>query len=47
MHTKNDCIAQADALTLDGLFRARANRTPDALAYRYFDDHRCEWLTFT
>ncbi|MEQ1533099.1 MAG: long-chain fatty acid--CoA ligase [Sideroxydans sp.] len=47
MHTKNDCIAQADALTLDGLFRARVNRTPDALAYRYFDDHRCEWLTFT
>lgn len=47
MHTKNDCIAQADALTLDGLFRARVNRTPHALAYRYFDDHRCEWLSIT
>lgn len=32
------------AMTLDGLFNERVSRTPDAIAYRYFDDHRCEWV---
>lgn len=43
MHTKTDLIAPAVAVTLDGLFHERTRRAPDKVAYRYFDDHRCEW----
>ncbi|MBI4809095.1 MAG: long-chain fatty acid--CoA ligase [Nitrosomonadales bacterium] len=43
MHTRTDLIAQDVAVTLDGLFHERARRSPDKMAYRYFDDHRCEW----
>jgi long-chain acyl-CoA synthetase len=40
---KTDMISANIAVTLDGLFHERARRTPDRIAYRYFDDHRCEW----
>ncbi|MBI5889801.1 MAG: long-chain fatty acid--CoA ligase [Nitrosomonadales bacterium] len=43
MNMKTDLIAQDVAVTLDGLFHERARRAPDRVAYRYFDDHRCEW----
>ncbi|MBU1425791.1 MAG: long-chain fatty acid--CoA ligase [Gammaproteobacteria bacterium] len=44
---KTDLIAQDIAVTLDGLFHERARRSPDKAAYRYFDDHRCEWYELT
>lgn len=47
MSAKTDLISQDIAQTLDGLFHERARRTPDHVAYRYFDDHQCEWRKFT
>lgn len=47
MSAKTDLISQDIAQTLDGLFHERARRTPDHIAYRYFDDHQCEWRKFT
>lgn len=35
------------AITLDGLFHERVRRTSQRLAYRYFDDHLCEWRDLT
>jgi len=42
-----DYISPEDAVTLHGLFVARARSTPGSLAYRYFDEHREEWLGLT
>jgi long-chain acyl-CoA synthetase len=47
MSTKTDLIPSDIAITLDGLFHERARRSRDQVAYRYFDDHRCEWLQLT
>jgi long-chain acyl-CoA synthetase len=47
MSAKTDIISHELVRTLDGLFHERTRRTPDALAYRYFDDHACEWREFT
>jgi long-chain acyl-CoA synthetase len=47
MNMKTNLIAADLAVTLDGLFHERARRAPDRIAYRYFDDHRCEWLNLT
>jgi len=47
MSAKTDLISQDIAQTLDGLFHERSRRTPDHIAYRYFDDHQCEWQKFT
>ncbi len=38
-----DVIKPDAAMTLDVLFCERVRRTPDAIAYRYFDDHLCAW----
>lgn len=35
------------AVTLHGLFLERAKRTPDNVAYRYFDTHSETWLALT
>ncbi len=35
------------ALTLDGMFQLRARTTPDATAYRYYDEHNDEWRSLT
>ncbi|MDB5862798.1 MAG: AMP-dependent synthetase and ligase [Betaproteobacteria bacterium] len=35
------------AVTLDGLFRERASRTPDVVAYRHFDERSASWLSLT
>lgn len=43
MSTKKDLISPDVAVTLDGLFHERARRAPNRVAYRYFDDHQCEW----
>ncbi|MGA8862750.1 MAG: long-chain fatty acid--CoA ligase [Gallionella sp.] len=40
-------IKPEQAVTLYGLFLDRAARTPDTLAYRYFDSHREAWLDLT
>jgi long-chain acyl-CoA synthetase len=40
-------IRPEEAVTLHGLFLERANRTPDDIAYRYFDVHREAWLSLT
>ena len=47
MSTKTDLIPADVAVTLDGLFHERTRRAPDRIAYRHFDDHRCEWLQLT
>ena len=40
---QTDFITPEVAATLDILFHERARRTPDGIAYRYFDDQECEW----
>ena len=50
MNAAPHVVAPDDALTLDGLFRERVRRTPDAPAYRFFDAHigawtDCSWST--
>jgi long-chain acyl-CoA synthetase len=47
MSTTTDLIAADIAVTLDGLFHERTRRAPNRIAYRYFDDHRYEWLQLT
>jgi long-chain acyl-CoA synthetase len=42
-----DVIGQEEASTLFGLFQARVQRTPDAIAYRYFDAEQARWCEFT
>ncbi|MGM0594695.1 MAG: AMP-dependent synthetase/ligase [Pseudomonadota bacterium] len=42
-----DIIPQEEAVTLDGLFRSRIRRSPDAVAYRYFDKNEQQWLDST
>ena len=44
MHKQNaDVIGPEFASTLDRLFHERVRRTPDNVAYRYFNDHLGEW----
>ncbi len=40
-------IKPEQAVTLHGLFLERVKRTPDALAYRYFDTRKEAWLDLT
>jgi long-chain acyl-CoA synthetase len=42
-----DIINPDIATTLDVLFHERVKRTPDGIAYRYFDDQECEWCEMT
>lgn len=44
---QQDVITPDQAGTLHGLFLERVRRTPDSIAYRYFDTHRQVWLTLT
>ncbi len=43
----NHYIKPEEAVTLHGLFIERVKRTPEAIAYRYFDTHREAWLSLT
>jgi len=43
----NHYIKPEDAVTLHGLFFERVKRTPEAMAYRYFDTHREIWLSLS
>ncbi len=47
MNARIDLIPQDFTVTLDGLFHARTRRSSNRIAYRYFDDSRCEWLDLT
>ncbi len=40
---RENVIHYTEAVTLDGLFRTRTLRTPDAVAYRYFDKNDGQW----
>jgi long-chain acyl-CoA synthetase len=40
-------ITPDEAITLHGLFLQRVKRTPDAIAYRYFNTQQEAWLTYT
>ncbi|MCX7628179.1 MAG: long-chain fatty acid--CoA ligase [Methylophilaceae bacterium] len=40
-------MAPVSASTLDGLFHTRAQRSPDKVAYRYFDLLQSEWRSLT
>ncbi len=42
-----DLISPEIATTLDIMFHERVKRTPDSVAYRYFDDQECEWREMT
>jgi long-chain acyl-CoA synthetase len=42
-----DPIPAALAITLDGLFHERARRTPEGLAYRYFNESQGIWQDLT
>ena len=43
----NHYIKPEQAVTLHGLFLERVKRTPEAVAYRYFDTQREAWLALT
>jgi len=47
MQTNNDEITPEIAVTLHGMFIERVKRTPDRIAYRYFDAASESWLTLT
>lgn len=48
MSTNADYLIPAEkAVTLDGLFRERVGRTPDALAYRDFNSRHNNWRDYT
>ena len=40
-------ISAGQAVTLDGLFRERVKRTPDAVAYRDFNQQHQNWRDYT
>jgi long-chain acyl-CoA synthetase len=44
---QGNIITPEEAVTLHGLFLERVKRTPDAVAYRYFDTRREAWLDLT
>ena len=44
---KDHLIKPEQAITLHGLFVERVRRTPDAIAYRYFDERQNAWLPIT
>ncbi|HEY0665051.1 MAG TPA: long-chain fatty acid--CoA ligase [Gallionella sp.] len=43
----DNVITPEQAVTLHGLFLERVKRTPDTIAYRYFDTRKEAWLTLT
>ncbi len=50
MNKNNDIthvIPMASAGTLDGLFRERAKRTPDIVAYKAYHEHHGNWRDYT
>lgn len=47
MKQTTDTISAETAGTIPGLFRERLRRTPDASAYRYFDDRSGQWSDCT
>ena len=47
MMQKGDVIAPEIAKTLDGLFQERVRRSPNALAYRNFDEASSTWKDYT
>ena len=40
-------ISAAEAVTLDGLFRERVARTPEAIAYRDYNQQHANWRDYT
>ncbi len=44
---KSTLITPEEAVTLDGLMQRRIERTPHARAYRYYDEHLCDWRDLT
>lgn len=42
-----DVISLEDAGSLSGLFQERVRRTPDLVAYRYYDDNSSNWKTYS
>lgn len=46
-HSRISRITPEQAITLDGLFYERARQSPDAAAYRYFDESTSEWRTLS
>jgi len=47
MEKNNNVITPEQAVTLHGIYIERVKRTPDVIAYRYFDVRQDKWLTMT
>ncbi len=48
MHSRQtDLISPDHVASLDSLFHERARRSPERVAYQYFDDHQCDWRELT
>lgn len=47
MKANQDIISLDDAITLAGLFKERTSRTPDRIAYRYYDPEQAIWKNST
>ncbi|CAH1905686.1 AMP-dependent synthetase [Candidatus Nitrotoga sp. HW29] len=46
-NNQDHIILPEEAVTLHGLFAERVKRTPDTIAYRYFDTNENTWLSLT
>lgn len=46
-HSSDHIITPEEAITLHGIFLERVKRTPDTIAYRYFNVQQNAWLTLT
>ncbi len=44
---QTDVIPLERTPSLDSLFHERVRRSPDRVAYQYFDDHLCDWRELT
>jgi len=44
---EKDFISPEEAVTLHGVFLERVKRTPEACAYRHFDNRQEQWISFT
>ncbi len=47
MTAESGNISSTQAVTLDGLFRERVQRTPDAVAYREYNQQHANWRDYT
>jgi len=47
MKANQEIISLDEAITLAGLFKERTSRTPERIAYRYYDPEQATWKNST